>query len=76
MRYRDSRDLLMVTSAVEGTQGYAHQAKSLFEKYRSVSFENKHQAVIEFFPSIPCQVLDIGAGPGFDLPGLQTKAAM
>ena len=49
-----------------GTEGYAEQSASLIGRYEGVSFELKHEPVLPFLPALPCKVLDIGAGTGFD----------
>jgi 2-polyprenyl-3-methyl-5-hydroxy-6-metoxy-1,4-benzoquinol methylase len=51
---------------IPGTQGYAEQADELVQRYESLAFADKHQAVLHLLPDAPAQVLDIGAGTGTD----------
>jgi 2-polyprenyl-3-methyl-5-hydroxy-6-metoxy-1,4-benzoquinol methylase len=51
---------------IAGTKGYAEEAAELVKRYESIPFAEKHQAVLHLIPSVPCSVLDIGAGTGAD----------
>ena len=51
---------------VRGTQGYAENAEELIARYESIDFPEKHQAVLHLIPAAPCDVLEVGAGPGAD----------
>jgi 2-polyprenyl-3-methyl-5-hydroxy-6-metoxy-1,4-benzoquinol methylase len=51
---------------IRGTQGYAENAAELIERYESLSFVYKHEAVLHLIPSAPTKALDIGAGTGAD----------
>ncbi len=49
---------------VSGTEGYAEAAAALLS--RRLSFADVHKPVLHLMPDAPCQVLDIGSGPGHD----------
>lgn len=49
-----------------GTEGYAEDAEILFERYRSMRFEDAHQSILHLFPIMPARILDIGSGSGWD----------
>ncbi|MFM9427266.1 2-polyprenyl-3-methyl-5-hydroxy-6-metoxy-1,4-benzoquinol methylase [Variovorax sp. GrIS 2.14] len=49
-----------------GTEGYAEHAAELASRYEAVSFAGKHSVVLQFLPSAPSAVLDVGAGSGAD----------
>lgn len=51
---------------IPGTQGYAEHAAELSKRFESVSFAEKHAAVMHLLPSAPSTVLDLGAGTGAD----------
>jgi SAM-dependent methyltransferase len=51
---------------LRGTQGYAEEAAELIERYESLSFAYKHEAVLHLIPSAPAKAIDIGAGTGVD----------
>jgi ubiquinone/menaquinone biosynthesis C-methylase UbiE len=51
---------------IAGTKGYAEEAEELVKRYESIPFAEKHRAVLHLIPSVPCSVLDIGAGTGAD----------
>jgi SAM-dependent methyltransferase len=51
---------------IRGTRGYAENAAELIERYESLSFACKHEAVLHLLPRTPARVLDIGAGTGAD----------
>lgn len=46
--------------------GYEKNTAKLIEDYESCSFAFVFQKIMHFFPALPCQVLDIGAGSGRD----------
>jgi len=47
-------------------QGYAAEAPELLTRYEAKSSERIHADWLHLFPSLPCDVLDIGAGTGRD----------
>jgi len=51
---------------IRGTRGYAEHASELIERYESLSFAHKHEAVLHLIPSAPAKAIDIGAGTGAD----------
>jgi SAM-dependent methyltransferase len=51
---------------VPGTEGYTEAADALIQKYESFSFEQCHQPELHVLPTVPCRVLDVGAGSGRD----------
>jgi SAM-dependent methyltransferase len=53
-------------AAVSGTEGYTEEAAELFKRYEGIPPHEAHRAVLHLIPSIPCNVLDIGAGTGRD----------
>ena len=52
----------MSTAVASGTEGYADEAKDLFERYEAVSAADAHRAVLHLLPTTPGTVLDIGSG--------------
>ena len=46
--------------------GYSQSAQALITQYESISFEQVHGPVLQFFPKAPARALDIGAGTGRD----------
>ncbi|RYF42609.1 MAG: class I SAM-dependent methyltransferase [Comamonadaceae bacterium] len=52
------------------TAGYSATAEALIPQYESLSFEEVHGAILGWYPSAPCDVLDIGAGTGRDAAAL------
>src|SRR5690554_4085720 len=58
---------------MNGTQGYADNAKALAQQYESITFSDVHGDVLHLFPSRPSFVLDIGAGSGRDAAALAAK---
>ena len=52
--------------SVSGTEGYADEAPSLFERYDSLAFVDVHRRVLHLMPDSPGGVVDIGAGTGRD----------
>lgn len=51
---------------IRGTRGYAENAAELIERYESLPFAYKHEAVLHLLPSAPSKALDVGAGTGAD----------
>jgi 2-polyprenyl-3-methyl-5-hydroxy-6-metoxy-1,4-benzoquinol methylase len=49
-----------------GTEGYAEHAAERASRYEAVSFAEKHAVALQFLPSAPSAVLDVGAGSGAD----------
>lgn len=49
-----------------GTRGYAENAAELISRYESLTFPQKHQALLELVPGRCSRVLDVGAGTGGD----------
>jgi SAM-dependent methyltransferase len=59
----------MATGA-NGTRGYAENAESLVRAWRELSFAEIHRPILHLLPTIPSNVLDIGAGIGTDAAAL------
>ena len=51
---------------VKGTKGYLEVAESFIEASVAIDFMELHQSIVEFIPTNPGRVLDIGAGVGRD----------
>jgi hypothetical protein len=49
---------------ISGTEGYAEEARSLFDIYEGLSSAEVHKSVLHLIPSPPCDLLDIGAARG------------
>lgn len=56
----------MTAIRVSGTEGYAEQASILLEQYEQWSGDEIHGPVMDYFPSAPSSIVDIGAGTGRD----------
>jgi SAM-dependent methyltransferase len=56
-----------------GTEGYGEEADKLAVSYESLTFEGVQREVLHLIPSVPCRVLDIGAGTGRDAAALAAK---
>jgi len=56
----------VAAAQVSGTEGYAKEAKLLFERYESIPAEDAHRAILHLLPPSPSHVLDIGSGTGRD----------
>jgi SAM-dependent methyltransferase len=54
---------------VSGTEGYGEEAEALLVQYESITFEQTQGSVLHMIPTLPCRVLDIGAGTGRDAAG-------
>lgn len=59
----------MPSVLVSGTEGYADEAEALVVQYESLSFADIHRSVRHLFPTVPCDVVDIGSGTGRDAAG-------
>ena len=55
---------------LDPTAGYAENVDALICQYESVSFADVHRPVLHLLPTVPCRVLDIGAGTGRDAAAL------
>lgn len=55
-----------MAAQVSGTEGYAHEADALIERYERISAAGAHQSVLHLIPKPPSRILDIGAGTGRD----------
>ena len=55
---------------IGGTEGYREQADMLVERYESIVFAELHRAVLHLLPTIPSDIIDIGAGTGRDAAAL------
>jgi SAM-dependent methyltransferase len=53
-----------------GNEGYAEEADALTRQYESVRFVDLHGPVLHLLPTVPSDVLDIGAGTGRDAAAL------
>lgn len=60
----------MTVSNNASTAGYSETASALIPQYESLSFEEVHGAILSWYPTPPCDVLDIGAGTGRDAAAL------
>jgi 2-polyprenyl-3-methyl-5-hydroxy-6-metoxy-1,4-benzoquinol methylase len=56
-----------IESMINGTQGYREEAEAFIQRSESIPFAEKHQHILHLIPSIPCSILDIGAGSGADV---------
>ena len=54
------------TNVTSGTEGYASQASFLIARYESITFEEKHDSILELLPKHPSRFIDIGSGTGLD----------
>jgi SAM-dependent methyltransferase len=55
---------------VSGTEGYAQQAETLIERWRTLSFADRHRPILDWIPRAPSRIVDIGAGIGTDAAAL------
>jgi SAM-dependent methyltransferase len=53
-------------SLFRGTKSYRDNAAELIERYESLPFAHKHEAVLHLIPTRPSKIVDIGAGTGAD----------
>jgi 2-polyprenyl-3-methyl-5-hydroxy-6-metoxy-1,4-benzoquinol methylase len=51
---------------VPGSKGYEVDADALVRRYERVRPTDKYRAALHLIPSLPCRVMDIGAGSGVD----------
>lgn len=56
-----------------GAAGYEAEAPALITRYESLTFEHVHRGALALYPSLPCDVLDIGAGTGRDAAALARR---
>jgi 2-polyprenyl-3-methyl-5-hydroxy-6-metoxy-1,4-benzoquinol methylase len=56
----------MASGRASGTEGYAEEADRLVKHWEKISFTHNHGPVLHLIPTVPCSVLDIGAGTGRD----------
>jgi SAM-dependent methyltransferase len=54
----------------KGNEGYAEEAAALARQYESVRFVDVHGSILHLLPTVPSNVLDIGAGTGRDAAAL------
>jgi protein-L-isoaspartate O-methyltransferase len=59
-----------MSAHVSGTEGYAQQAETLIERWRTLSFEDRHRPILDWIPAAPSRIVDIGAGIGTDAAAL------
>lgn len=59
-----------MSANVSGTEGYAQQAAALIERWRTLSFEDRHRPILDWIPEAPSRIVDIGAGIGTDAAAL------
>jgi 2-polyprenyl-3-methyl-5-hydroxy-6-metoxy-1,4-benzoquinol methylase len=52
--------------SVSGTEGYGETADERVKQYESLAFADVHRDMLHLFPTVPSQVIDIGAGTGRD----------
>ena len=50
------------TMRYKGNEGYSEEADALTRRYESVRFVDVHGPVLHLLPTVPSDVLDIGAG--------------
>ncbi|ADG17377.1 hypothetical protein [Paraburkholderia atlantica] len=53
-----------------GTEGYAEQAEAVIERWRTLSFADRHRPILDWIPRAPSRIVDIGAGIGTDAAAL------
>ncbi|MFP4894971.1 class I SAM-dependent methyltransferase [Paraburkholderia sp. EG304] len=59
-----------MSADVSGTEGYAEQAEALIERWRTLSFADRHRPILDWIPQAPSRIVDIGAGIGTDAAAL------
>lgn len=59
-----------MSARASGTEGYAEDADRLAANYETLTFEGVQREVLHLIPTMPCRVLDIGAGTGRDAAAL------
>ncbi|MDQ8706732.1 class I SAM-dependent methyltransferase [Streptomyces sp. LHD-70] len=60
-------------SRARGTAGYAETADALTVQYEGVTFDDVHCNVLQFVPTEPARILDVGAGTGRDAAALAAR---
>jgi len=60
------KEMLVTSTPVSGTEGYADEAGELFRRYESVPAVDAHRQVFHLIPAPAASVLDIGSGTGRD----------
>ena len=58
---------------VKGSAGYQEDPQTYCQNYESLSFEKVHKYLLQYYPTAPAAVLDIGAGSGRDAAALARK---
>src|SRR5262245_40163079 len=58
---------------IAGTRGYHAAARTLADRYESVTFDSVHRDVLHLFPATPGRIVDIGAGTGRDSAALAAR---
>ncbi|MGF6932386.1 SAM-dependent methyltransferase [Paraburkholderia sp. UCT70] len=59
-----------MSANVSGTEGYVEQAAALIERWRTLSFGDRHRPILDWIPQAPSRIVDIGAGIGTDAAAL------
>jgi SAM-dependent methyltransferase len=59
-----------MSAHVSGTEGYAREAETLIERWRTLSFADRHRPILDWIPAAPSRIVDIGAGIGTDAAAL------
>ncbi|RZF26266.1 class I SAM-dependent methyltransferase [Paraburkholderia sp. UYCP14C] len=59
-----------MSANVSGTEGYAEHAEALIERWRTLSFADRHRPILDWIPQAPSRIVDIGAGIGTDAAAL------
>ncbi|MBC8733394.1 class I SAM-dependent methyltransferase [Paraburkholderia sp. UCT2] len=59
-----------MSANVSGTEGYVEQAVGLIERWRTLSFDDRHRPILDWIPQAPSRIVDIGAGIGTDAAAL------
>ncbi|WP_233855956.1 class I SAM-dependent methyltransferase [Paraburkholderia sp. HD33-4] len=59
-----------MSADVSGTEGYAEHAEALIERWRTLSFTDRHRPILDWIPQAPSRIVDIGAGIGTDAAAL------
>ena len=62
-------DFIEAKRMISGTEGYADEADALVQQYERIAFADVHRAVLHLTPTVPSDILDIGAGTGRDAAG-------
>ncbi|MEM5294837.1 class I SAM-dependent methyltransferase [Burkholderia sp. JPY481] len=59
-----------MSADVSGAEGYAEEAEALIERWRTLSFADRHRPMLDWIPQAPSRIVDIGAGIGTDAAAL------